>query len=327
MRHPGRLQRFIAGVCGTLGALLILAALLLGYATRSLFNEGAFAARVASSLEDPRVANFVAEQLADAVIKAKPDLVGLRPVLIGVARTVVTTAPFRAAVRRSARLMHHAVLSGTGREIVLSVQDIGVLFESMAATQPGLAKKIPPRISAALGKLNSLPGGERAVKLARFANRLRAGAFGLLLLGLLFCTASAWLARSHRLAIVRIGLALAVVGVVLGILAHFGGDLIGVFARREQNSPALTGLGAAFLGGLQAWAIGLTLGGVVPPRRCSSASSSAAWSCASARSSPDRRRSCVSASRADCCSPPPADRCSCGRSPPSPSWRGSRASS
>ena len=261
--RPGRVQRFIAGSCGMLGVLLILAALLLGYATRSLFNEGAFASRVASSLEDPRVANFVAEQLADAVIKAKPDLIGLRPVLIGVARTVVTTAPFRAAVRRSARLMHHAVLSGTGREIVLSVQDIGVLFESMAATQPGLAKKIPPRITAALGKLNSLPGGERAVKLARFANRLRAGTYGLLLLGLLFCAASAWLARSHRLAIMRIGMAIAGVGVVLAITAHFGGDIVGVFARREQNSPALTGLGAAFLGGLMAWAIGLSLGGLV----------------------------------------------------------------
>ena len=61
-----RWRRVTSATCGTLGVLLILVALLLGYATRSLFNEGAFASRVASSLEDPRVANFVAEQLADA---------------------------------------------------------------------------------------------------------------------------------------------------------------------------------------------------------------------------------------------------------------------
>src|SRR5262252_6145022 len=80
-RHAG------ASVCGMLGILLLLAALLLGYATRSIFNEQAFASRVAASLEDPRVANFVAEQIADGVIKAKPDLVGLRPVLVALAKS------------------------------------------------------------------------------------------------------------------------------------------------------------------------------------------------------------------------------------------------
>jgi hypothetical protein len=258
-----RVRRLGAGLLGTLGVLLILAALLLGYATRSLFNENAFASRVAASLEDPRVANFVAEQLADAVIRAKPDLVGLRPVLVGVARSVVTTPPFRAAVRRSARLVHHAVLSGTGKEILLSVQDLDVLLQSMAQARPDLAEKIPARWTAALGELDSLPGGERTIRLARFANRLRAGTYGLLLLGLLLCVASASLTSHRRLAIVRIGLALAVVGVVLAIAARFGGDLIGLFARYRQNSPALTGIGAAFLGGLMAWAIGLSLAGLV----------------------------------------------------------------
>ena len=86
-----RFRHIASASCGVLGVVLIFAAFLLGYATRSLFNEQAFSSRVAASLEDPRVANFVAEQLADAVIKAKPDLVGLRPVLVGVARSVVTT--------------------------------------------------------------------------------------------------------------------------------------------------------------------------------------------------------------------------------------------
>ena len=256
-------RRFGAGLLGAFGILLILAALLLGYAARSLFNEGAFAQRVASSLEDPRVANFVAEQLADAVIKAKPDLVGLRPVLVGVGRSVVTTPPFRAAVRRSARLVHHAVLSGAGKEIVLSVQDLDLLLESMAESHPGLAKKIPPRISAALGQLASLPGGERTVMLARFANRMRAMTFLFLFLGMALCASSAALANSHRVAILNIGLSLAGIGLLLAIMAQFGGDLVGVFARHTQNTPALAGLGAAFLGGLMAWAIGLTLGGLV----------------------------------------------------------------
>src|SRR5262249_41382421 len=143
--HP--IRRFAAGALGALGILCILVALLLGYATRSLFNESAFASRIASSLEDPRVASFVAEQIADGVIQSKPDLVGLRPVLVGVAKGVVTTPPFRAAVRRSARLLHHAVLSGAGKEFVLSVQDLDLLLQSMAETHPGLARKIPARVT------------------------------------------------------------------------------------------------------------------------------------------------------------------------------------
>lgn len=258
-----RMRRLGAGLLGTLGILLILASLLLGYMTRSLFNEQAFASRVAASLEDPRVANFVAEQLADAVIKSKPDLVGLRPVLVGVARSVVATPPFRAAVRRSARLVHHAILSGTGKEILLSVQDMDVLLQSMVQTNPGLAERIPRRLTAALGELRSLPGGERTIWLARFANRMRAGTYVLLVLGLLLCAGSASLAGIRRLAILRIGLALSGVGVVLAIAAHFGGDLIGPLARHEHNAPALVGLASSFLGGLMAWALGLSLGGLV----------------------------------------------------------------
>ena len=252
-----------AAACGALGILFILTAVLLGYATRSLFNERDFSARIADSLEDPRVASFVAGKIADAVIAAKPDLVGLRPVLIGVGRAVVSSAPFRAAVRRSARTMHHAILSGTGTRIVLDVRDVGIMLESAAAAHPGLAQKIPPRVSAALGRLESLPGGERAVRLVRIANRMRAATLGLFLLGLAFCAAGAWLSVERRRAIVRMGVALTVVALVLAIVARFGGALLALFARPIEEAPALAGLVGAFLGGLMVWAAGLGFAGLV----------------------------------------------------------------
>ena len=62
MTH-GRPRRIASSVCGALGVLCVFAALLLGYLTRSLFNETAFSVRVAASLEDPRFANFAAELL------------------------------------------------------------------------------------------------------------------------------------------------------------------------------------------------------------------------------------------------------------------------
>src|SRR5262249_32428162 len=155
---------------------------------------------------------------------------GLRPVLIGVGRTVVSSPPFRAAVRRAAVAMHHAIFSGTGREIVLSVKDLGVLLESMAETHPALAHKIPPQMTAALGRLDAIPGADRTVRLARLALRLRVGALLLLALGVVLCAAGVWLAGEKRRAIVRTGAALAALALVLGILARFGGDLVGLFA-------------------------------------------------------------------------------------------------
>ena len=256
-------RRTLAAACGTLGVLLIFAAFLLGYATHSVFNEGAFANRVAASLDDPRFAGYVSERITDAVIKAKPDLVGLRPVLIGLGRGVVSSPPFRAAVRRGARAMHHAIMSGAGTEIVLNVQDLGVLLESMSEAHPGLAHKIPPGISAAIGRLRELPGGERMARLARLATRLRLGTAALLLLGLALLAAAVWLSREGRRVIVRIGVAPVVLGLLLGLIAKYGGDLLAMMARDAANAPAVAGLGGAFLAGLTEWAAALAFSGLV----------------------------------------------------------------
>ena len=252
-----------AALCGVLGILLVLVAVLLGYATRSIFNEWAFSDRITASLADPRFADYVAEQIANAVIKAKPDLVGVRPMLVGAGRLVVSSPPFRAAVRRSARAAHHAIMTGTGTEIVLGVQDLGVLVESAAATQPGIAKKIPSWLPATLARFQALPGGERVVRLVRLANRLRTGTFALLGLGIVLCGASVRLSRDRRRAFVRIGIGLAVAGLLLAIVARFGGDVLALFARRATSAPALDALASAFLRGLMRWAVGLAFSGLV----------------------------------------------------------------
>ena len=253
----------VAALCGVLGILLMLAAVLLGYATRSVFNDRAFSERIAASLEDPRVANYVAERIADAAIRAKPDLVGLRPVLVGLARTVVASSPFRAAVRRSARTLHRAIMSGTGTEIVLGVQDLGAMLQSMAATQPALAQKIPPQLSAALGQIQSLPAGARAIRLVRFANRMRVATLALLLVGLALCAAGVWLSGDKRHAILRIGVWLTALGLLLAITARFGGAAVALFVHPAATGSALHGLAGAFLGGLILWGAGLGFAGLV----------------------------------------------------------------
>jgi len=260
---PSRARPKSAALCGAAGLLLIFSAVLIGYTRRSLFDERAFADRISASLQNPNVAEFAATQLADAVIAAKPNLVGVRPVLIGVSRSVVSSAAFRAAVRRSARILHRSITSGQARDIVLTVKDAGDVLESAVASQPGLAKKLPPRLTAAIGKLNSLPGGERAAWLVRAANRVRVMAWGLLVLGAGLAAACVWLSHDKRRAIVRLGIGLAALALVLGIAAKFGGDIAGLSVRNEELGPVIAGLSGAFLSGLWIWAMGLGLTGLV----------------------------------------------------------------
>ena len=104
-----RMRRLGAGLLGTLGILLILASLLLGYMTRSLFNEQAFASRVAASLDhcvglDALVVATVAEyeELAVALAEDRARLAALREAL---AAALPTTPLFDAA--RFARELEH----------------------------------------------------------------------------------------------------------------------------------------------------------------------------------------------------------------------------
>jgi hypothetical protein len=99
-------RAFAAGLCGTVGVLLILAGGLAGKGRRAIFDSGFFADRVAYSLTDPDVADYAAALVADAVIERNPDLLLVRPLLVGSARTVVSSAPFRTVVRTAVRESH-----------------------------------------------------------------------------------------------------------------------------------------------------------------------------------------------------------------------------
>jgi hypothetical protein len=255
--------RYAAAISGALSTLLLFISVLLGYATRSLFNERVFADRVAVSLADPRVAEFAAVRIADAVIDASPNLVGVRPVLIGLTRSTVESPPFRAVVRRGARTLHHSIMTGASTELVVSAQDLGSILKSMETVNPALARKIPPRISAALGRLESVPGGSLAAKLVRVAHRLRALTWLVFVLGLALGVIAVWLSAERRRAIVRLGVSLLVLSLVLGIVARFGGDILARFAHPADLAQAVAGLGGAFLTGLAGWACVLGFAGLV----------------------------------------------------------------
>src|SRR4029453_16766517 len=97
---------------------------------------------------------YVAEEITAAVLREKPDLVAVRPLLLSTAHGMVGSATFQGIVRVTARQAHAAVLSKGGRNLLLSVPDVGVVLRgALANASPELAARVPPRISTAIANL------------------------------------------------------------------------------------------------------------------------------------------------------------------------------
>ena len=252
-----------AGICVALGVTAIVLGVLLGYATRSVFNSEAFSNRIAASLSEPGVSAYVAGKIADGVIAAKPDLIGIRPIIIAGSRSVVASAPFRIAARRAALEAHRALMSGTGEKIILSVHDVGEILQAALSMHPDVASKLPRRLSTRLASLDELPTGELAARLVRAAHRARISFLVLMLGGLALLSCGIALARDPRRTMFRVGVVVASAACVLWLVARFGSIVAGSLPRDHDIGLLAAGLWRAFLGDLRVWAVGLGLVGVV----------------------------------------------------------------
>ncbi|HSE40434.1 MAG TPA: hypothetical protein VLH08_06670, partial [Acidobacteriota bacterium] len=259
----GPIRPFLAAIFAILSVIAIVASLLLGYLTRSLFNPEAFADRAAASLRHEGVARLIATRISDQLIAYRPDLIAFRPILIGTTHSIVSSAPFSSMIRRAARISHRTLISETGKNISLTVADAGVILKSSFMTNPELANKIPSRFNTLLTSVNETPGGSRFAKFLQLIRRLRLGAFTLLLLGIVSGAISVSLAAERRLALLRFGIALAVTAIVLRLFIRFGGKVLATYARDPLVGEAFEGLWQSFLGSFMTWALILAMIGVV----------------------------------------------------------------
>jgi hypothetical protein len=161
-----------AGLCGAVGVALILTGGLLAMGQRAVFDSAFFADRVAASLGDDAVADYVAGRVTDAVIEGKVDLVLVRPVILTTTRAIVTYEPFRAVVRTGVRESHQLLATSGGRDVLLSVSDFGVLLKSALAAQPGLAELIPENAVAVVVTFEHSPLLDLSSAILRLGRRL-----------------------------------------------------------------------------------------------------------------------------------------------------------
>ncbi len=228
---------------------------------RGLLDPDQFSSRLAASLEDEGVARYVADRLADAVVAQKPDLVAVRPILLSTLTGILRSDAFRGVLRTAVRSSHRAIFEQQGRQVILSLPDIGILLRSaLEQLGPALAAKVPPDLEA---RLASGETERRAVALVRFlglGERVRTGALASFWLGAALVGAGIAVARDRRRGLLRAGLAVLLVGLACVAVIPAGG----VGAAIAFKDPGLRGFAQgvwrAFYGNLRSG--GLLIAGV-----------------------------------------------------------------
>ena len=141
------MRRAVSWVLAVLAAVALMVSVVAAFATREVFDADRFAARTEQALQTEAVSAEVARRLTDAVITAQPDLVAVRPLVLGAAEGVVRSAAFGAVVRGSVRDLHRSAFDADAGTVTLTVVDAGLLVsEALDRLRPDLAARIPDTV-------------------------------------------------------------------------------------------------------------------------------------------------------------------------------------
>src|SRR5918997_3364421 len=125
-------------------SVVMVLALVAGYARRAAVDSDQFANRATAALRDDSVRTVIAERITDDVVLAREaDLIAARPLIQSVASAVVGSRAFTSLVRAAVRDVHRAVFVRDQRTVTLTVRDVGtVLAAAVERLRPSLAREI-----------------------------------------------------------------------------------------------------------------------------------------------------------------------------------------
>jgi hypothetical protein len=258
----GRRAGAVSWALAVLAAIAFATGALLTYAEHTVFRSDAFADRAAATLDAQPVRDAAARRLTNVVVGVRADLVAVRPIIELAARSVVGTAQFRSLVRRAALEAHRSAFDAHARGLTFQVRDAGLLVADVVRRlRPGAADRLPTRVITRVARVKGGIHGFmlRLAERADGAGEARAIAFAaalLLALGALVVT------DSRRASVVRLGLALAAVGVVVALASALApGEIAGSVASADRD--AVHAAVAVWLDPVTAWAVAASVVGIV----------------------------------------------------------------
>ncbi len=244
------MRRFAPSALVVLSSLLLIAAALMAYSRRVLFDSDQFANRAAATLHDARVRTLVADEVTDRLVLARQsDLLAARPIISSAVAGVVGGDAFGSLFRRSVLDVHRAVFSHDQDTLTLTIADAGtVAAEALRVVRPELADQLEGDHEVVLvrRRLGSVTGD-----LARVADDARILAYVFALLALAAGVAAIALSRDRRHTVSRLGVGTALAGVAIVIGCIVGRAIALGLVQDPENRAAAGAVWDAFLGDLR----------------------------------------------------------------------------
>jgi len=140
---PVAFRRGVFRVLVALGAIALLAALVVAYVDRNVFEPRGFAGHAAQTLHDDTVRERLATAVTETIVARSPRTVAAAPILTDLTRSPLQSDQAAAVVRRAATETHNALFSATKGSIVIDLANLGVIaIERLRTQRPEIAQQI-----------------------------------------------------------------------------------------------------------------------------------------------------------------------------------------
>src|SRR5918996_3501352 len=197
-----RSRRVVVRLLVVAASVVMVLALVAGYARRAAVDSDQFANRATAALRDDSVRALVAERITDDVVLANAaDLTAARPIIQSVASEIVGSRAFTGLFRSAVRDVHRAVFDRDEDTVTPTVADVGtVLAAALEQVRPSLAKDVD-----ATGRVDLLKRGlgDSGGDLARLADKIRALALLLAILAVALAVGALILSPDRRSTVVQ----------------------------------------------------------------------------------------------------------------------------
>jgi hypothetical protein len=231
-------------------SLVMLLALVAGYARHGLVDSDQFSNRSTAALADENVRTLIAERVTDQVVLARQaDLLAARPLIQSVASDVVGSRAFLGLFRKAVRDVHRAVFAHDRNTVTLTVADVGtVLAAALEKVRPGLAKQVQAADRVALLQRDLGQVGTVGADVARTLTIL---AIVLPLLAFALVACAIVIAPDRRRTVVALGIGAAAGGILLIVVYEVVRAVAVDHVSGTDEQAAARAVWNAFLGDLR----------------------------------------------------------------------------
>ena len=220
------------------GAVVALLVGIVGFVNATVVNGDRFAELFNEIRQDDAVQATVASAVTDAAIDAQPDLVAVEPAIDAAAAAIVGSPVLDPVLTPAIRSFHQALTQQSDSGAVLTLADLGAtVTTALERFVPQVAAVLPDNLNITLARIGGQTGiAAQIIPVIQVVSTL---AWVLPLLMLALMAGGLLLAPHRRVAIVRLGRMLLVVGGALG-LGALGMVIASALMGTQDISGAVT---------------------------------------------------------------------------------------